>query len=163
LQQLQGSLIERIEVITNPSARYEAEGMAGIINIVLRKERKEGFNGSFDVIIGFPTNMGAAANVNYRRKNLNFFVNYTASYRNTPGRSNLYQELYDDDTTFIYTQSFASRLNGMNNNARAGIDYFFNDKNILTGSYTWRISKGKRFADIQYRDYHLILLTCKAL
>ncbi len=41
----------------------------------------------------------------------------------------------------------------MNNNARAGIDYFFNDKNVLTGSYTWRISKGKRFSDIQYRDY----------
>jgi outer membrane receptor protein involved in Fe transport len=152
LQQLQGSLIERVEIITNPSARYEAEGMAGIINIVLRKERKEGFNGSFDVITGYPANFGAAANVNYRRKNLNFFVNYTASYRNTPGRSSLYQELYNVDTT-IYSQTFDSRLNGMNNNARAGIDYFFNDKNILTGSYTWRISKGKRFADIYYRDY----------
>jgi outer membrane receptor protein involved in Fe transport len=152
LQQLQGSLIERIEIITNPSARYEAEGMAGIINIVLRKERKEGFNGSFDIITGYPTNLGAAANINYRKKNLNFFINYTASYRNTPGRSRLYQELYAADTT-IYRQSFDSRLNGMNNNARAGIDYFFNDKNILTGSYTWRISKGKRFADIRYSDY----------
>ena len=49
LQQLQASMIERVEVITNPSARYEAEGMAGIINIVLKKERKEGFNGSFEV------------------------------------------------------------------------------------------------------------------
>ncbi len=77
LQQLQGSSIERIEVITNPSARYEAEGMGGIINIVLKKERKEGINGSFDLITGYPTNLGAAANVNYRRKNLNFFVNYT--------------------------------------------------------------------------------------
>ncbi|QDK83828.1 TonB-dependent receptor [Spirosoma sp. KCTC 42546] len=153
LQQLQGSMVERVEVITNPSARYEAEGMGGIINIVLKKERKEGFNGSFDIITGNPANFGAAANVNYRRKNLNFFINYTASYRNTPGRSSLYQEVYSNDTTFAYRQSSTSQLKGQNNNARAGIDYFFNPKSILTASYTWRLSKGKRFSDIQYLDY----------
>ncbi len=153
LQQLQGSMIERVEVITNPSARYEAEGMGGIINIVLKKDQKQGFNGSFDIITGVPANFGAAANINYRRKNLNFFVNYTASYRNTPGRSNLYQELYRNDSTFITRQTMTSRLNGQNNSARAGIDYYFNEKNILTGSYTWRISKGKRYSDIQYLDY----------
>ncbi|QHT70225.1 TonB-dependent receptor [Rhodocytophaga rosea] len=153
LQQLQGSQIERVEIITNPSARYEAEGMSGIINIVLKKERKEGFNGSFDLIAGHPANYGAAASINYRKKNLNFFVNYTGSYRNTPGRNSLYQELYRNDSTFLSRQTFNSRLNGMYNTARAGIDYYFNDKNILTGSYTWRISKGKRYSDIQYRDY----------
>ncbi|WP_460958700.1 TonB-dependent receptor [Spirosoma litoris] len=153
LQQLQGSMVERIEVITNPSARYEAEGMGGIINIVLKKERKEGFNGSFDIITGNPANFGAAANVNYRRKNLNFFINYTASYRNTPGRSSLYQEVYSNDTTFAYRQNSTYKLKGQNNNARAGIDYFFNPKSILTASYTWRLSKGKRFSDIQYLDY----------
>ncbi len=153
LQQLQGSSIERIEVITNPSARYEAEGMGGIINIVLKKERKEGINGSFDLITGRPDNFGIGANVNYRRKNLNFFVNYTASYRNTPGRNSLYQEIDYQDTTFISRQTFASRLKGMNNNARAGLDFFINPTNVLTGSYTYRLSKGKRFADIQYLDY----------
>lgn len=153
LQQLQGSMIERIEVITNPSARYEAEGMGGVINIVLKKERKEGFNGSFDIITGYPSNFGAAANVNYRRKNLNFFVNYTASFRNTPGRNALYQEVYTNDTTFMYRQNSTSTLKGQNNNARAGIDYFFSPTSILTAAYTWRISKGKRFSDIQYLDY----------
>ncbi|WP_234734574.1 outer membrane beta-barrel family protein [Tellurirhabdus bombi] len=153
LQQLQGSSIERIEIITNPSARYEAEGMGGVINIILKKERKEGFNGSFDVITGYPTNFGAAANVNYRRKNLNFFVNYTAAFRNTPGRSSQYQEVYRNDTTFLTRQSSTSKLKGQNNNARAGLDYFFDSKNILTASYTWRISKGKRYSDIQYLDY----------
>ncbi len=155
LQQLQGSMIERVEVITNPSARYEAEGMGGIINIVLKKERKEGFNGSFDVISGYPSNFGAAANINYRHKNLNFFVNYTASFRNTPGRSSLYQETYSNDTTVAYRQNSTSNLKGQNNNARAGIDYFFSPKSILTASYTWRLSKGKRFSDIQYLDYKI--------
>ncbi|HEX9958800.1 MAG TPA: TonB-dependent receptor family protein, partial [Fibrella sp.] len=153
LQQLQGSMVERVEVITNPSARYEAEGMGGIINIVLKKERKEGFNGSFDVITGYPANFGAAANVNYRRKNLNFFINYTASYRNTPGRNSLYQEVYSHDTTFRYRQNSTSQLKGQNNNARAGLDYFFSPNSSLTASYTWRLSKGKRFSAIQYLDY----------
>ncbi len=153
LQQLQGSMIERVEIITNPSARYEAEGMGGIINIVLKKERKEGFNGSFDIITGYPTNIGAAANVNYRRKNLNFFINYTMSHRNTPGINYLYQELYRNDSTFISERDMRSSLKGMANSARGGIDYYFNDKNVLTGSYTWRTSKGKRFSTLKYRDY----------
>jgi ferric enterobactin receptor len=152
LQQLQGSSIEQIEVITNPSARYEAEGMGGIINIVLKKERQEGFNGSFDLITGRPDNFGLGANVNYRRKNLNFFVNYTASYRNAPGRNTTYQELYGADT-LISDQTMDTRLKGLNNSARAGLDYFINPNNILTGAYTYRLSKGKRYSDIRYLDY----------
>lgn len=153
LQQLQGSMIERVEIITNPSARYEAEGMGGVINIVLKKERKEGINGSFDIITGHPTNYGAAANVNYRRKNLNFFFNYTLSYRNMPSRNYLYQELYRNDSTFIMERDMKSNLKGMNNSARGGIDFYLNPKNILTGAYTWRTSKGKRFSTLIYRDF----------
>lgn len=153
LQQLQGSMIDRVEIITNPSARYEAEGMGGIINIVLKKERKEGFNGSFDVVAGYPENFGLAANVNYRRKDFNFFINYSASYRNAPGKNDQYQELYRNDSTFISTKHMEHRLKGMYNNARAGLDYFFDDNNILTAAYTYRISKGKRYSDIYYHDY----------
>jgi outer membrane receptor protein involved in Fe transport len=153
LAQLQGSMIERVEIITNPSARYEAEGMGGVINIVLKKERKEGFNGSFDIITGHPTNFGGAANVNYRRKNLNFFINYTMSYRNTPGKNFVYQELFRNDSTFIMERDMKSNLKGMANSARGGIDYYFNAKNVLTGAYTWRTSKGKRFSTLNYRDY----------
>lgn len=157
LQQLQGSMVERVEIITNPSARYEAEGMAGIINIVLKKERKQGLNGSFDVVAGYPENFGLAANVNYRHKSFNFFVNYSASYRNAPGKNSLYQELYRNDSTFISTKNMEHRLKGMYNNARAGLDYYFDDKNILTAAYTYRISKGKRYSDIFYHDYQSTL------
>ena len=153
LQQLQGNIIERVEIITNPSARYEAEGMGGIINIILKKEKKQGINGSFDIITGHPTNFGVAANVNYRRKNLNFFINYTVSFRNTPGRNSLYQELFRNDSTFITEKYMTSKLKGQNNSARGGLDYYFNDKNVLTAAYTYRISKGKRFSNIDYSDY----------
>ncbi len=153
LQQLQGSQIERVEVITNPSARYEAEGMGGVINIILKKERSEGFNSSVDLITGYPGNFGLSSNLNYRRKNLNFFVNYTIAYRNRPGRNSLYQEVYRNDSTFITQQRSVNLQKVMNNNIQAGIDYYFNEQNILTGAYTYRGSKGKRYSDIYYNDY----------
>ena len=60
LRSLQADMIERIEVVTNPSVRYEAEGTAGIINIVLKKDKRKGFNGSVDLRGGFPFEWGKA-------------------------------------------------------------------------------------------------------
>jgi outer membrane receptor protein involved in Fe transport len=152
LQQLQASMIERVEVITNPSARYEAEGMAGIINIVLRKERNEGFNASFEGVAGSPTNFGGAANLNYRHKRVNFFINYGIAYRIQPGTSSLYQEVYEADTTFLKQKNSGS-ITGFNNNIRGGIDFFFTETSILTGSYLFRRSDATRATDIDYRNY----------
>lgn len=152
LQQLQASMIERVEVITNPSARYEAEGMAGIINIVLRKERNQGFNGSFELITGTPTNFGGAANLNYRHRKVNFFVNYGIAYRVQPGRSSLYQESFGADTTFL-SQKNEGTITGFNNNIRGGIDFYFTETSILTGSYLFRRSDVTRLTDINYRLY----------
>ena len=153
LQQLPASLIERVEIITNPSARYEAEGNAGIINIVLKKDKQQGFNGSVEVITGYPTNLGAAANFNYRHKKINFFINYGIAYRNQPGVGRLYQEVYGPDTTFILQQNNKSTLKGLNNNIRGGLDYYFTEKSILTASYLFRRSDATRTMDIRYEDY----------
>ena len=153
LRQLQGNLIDRVEVITNASARYEAEGSGGIINIVLKKERTQGLNGAIDLITGYPTNFGTALNMNYRKNSLNFFLNYGINYRNSRGDGSLYQEVYSGDTTFIYRQNNERENPGFNNNIRAGLDYFFNPKNILTASYTWRHSKTKRISELEYFDY----------
>ena len=153
LRQLQGSLIESVEVITNPSARYEAEGSAGIINIVLKKERKDGFNGSFEVTLGQPTNVGVAANINYRYKKVNFFINYGLNYRVQPNIADVYQEIYNGDTTLIQQQSKEGTFTGLNNNIRGGLDYFFNEKNILTASYRFQRSDGRRLTDVRYDDY----------
>ena len=81
LQQLQASMVDKVEIITNPSARYEAEGVGGVINIILKKEKQQGFNGSIEAVAGTPTNLGAAANFNYRHKRFNFFINYGINYR----------------------------------------------------------------------------------
>lgn len=153
LQQLQASMIERVEVVTNPSARYESEGLGGIINIVLKKDKNQGFNGSVDVITGYPDNYGLAANFNYRHKRVNFFINYGLAYRDLPGRGSMYQEVYGQDTTFILKQTNEGHIRGLNNNIRGGLDFYLNDKNIFTASYLFRRADVNRITHITYNDY----------
>jgi len=153
LQQLQASMVERVEIITNPSARYEAEGMAGIINIILKKDRRQGFNGTIELVGGDPLNLGAAFNLNYRHKKINFFINYGVTYRKAPYKGSIYQEVYEPDTTWIFKQRNSGTLSGFNNLVRAGIDYYFTEKSILTGSYMNRRLLSERTTDIKYEDY----------
>jgi ferric enterobactin receptor len=153
LQQLQASMIEKVEIITNPSARYEAEGSAGIINIVLKKDNRQGFNGSFEVLAGFPTNYGASANLNYRHRKMNFFINYGLSYRESPGNSYTYQERTPSDTTFILKQTATSKMKMLNNSIRGGLDFFFTEKSILTATYFWKRSDANRLNYLRYEDY----------
>ncbi|MCU0402650.1 MAG: TonB-dependent receptor, partial [Algoriphagus sp.] len=154
LRQLPANLVERVEVITNPSARYEAEGMAGVINIILKKDSKQGFNGSGELITGYPVNLGFTANLNYRKNRINWFINYGLAHRKTPGISELYQEVYNEDgTTSLLAQNNTTTVTGFNNNLRGGLDYFFSEKSILTASYVWRRSDVRRITDIRYNDY----------
>ncbi len=154
LRQLQANLVERVEVITNPSARYEAEGMAGVINIILKKDTNRGFNGSFEVIGGTPLNLGFSTNLNYRKNRINWFINYSLARRHQPNVSELYQEVYNEDgTVSILSQNNAGLVKSFNNNIRGGLDYYFNEKSILTASYLWRRSDARRITDIRYEDY----------
>lgn len=153
LQQLQASLVERVELITNPSARYEAEGMAGIINIVLKKDRRQGFNGSFELISGNPDNYGVAANLNYRKNKINFFVNYGIAHRIQPSNGKVSQSYISGDSTFFFEQQDRMRLKTFNNNVRAGLDYFFNETNILTAAYLYRGSLASRVRNFRYDDF----------
>lgn len=153
LQNLPANLIDRVEVITNPGARYEAEGMAGILNIVLKKERKKGINGSFDVTTGWPQQYGLAANMNMRRNRFNFFTNYSIRYREGWGRGNQFQEFFEDGETYITDNRSRRDRTGLSNNFRFGADYFFNDKNILTTAFNYSYGKDDNFNTIKYLDY----------
>ena len=80
LRQIPSEAIERVEVITSPSARYDAEGTGGILNIILKKDKLVGFNGSVNVTVGDPANNTASASVNYRTKDINLFTITGYSY-----------------------------------------------------------------------------------
>lgn len=87
LRQIPAEAIERVEVITSPSARYDAEGTAGILNIILRKNKLIGFNGSIQLNAGHPDRYGAAFNANLRTTKFNFFTNTGWRYNGSPGNS----------------------------------------------------------------------------
>ncbi len=153
LRNIQGTLMERVEIITNPSARYEAEGMAGIINIILKKEQQKGVNGSFEVTAGYPHQYSLGANVNFRREKINYFLNYSIRYNERPGAGYSYQNFTLADTSYI-TEIDRNRLRtGMSNRLRGGADFLINTKNSITAAFLLGYSDEFNTSNISYQDY----------
>ncbi|MGM0581179.1 MAG: TonB-dependent receptor domain-containing protein [Bacteroidota bacterium] len=155
LRQIQADQIERVEVITNPSARYEAEGNAGIINIIMKKEKKGGVNGSVSANLGYPVIGGVNSNINYRKGNVNLFGSYGVTYRENFGGGYIDQQFTPEDT--IDYSTYVDRVrerSGISQNARFGMDYSFNESTTLTGSFLYRISDENNLSYNYYDDYN---------
>ena len=155
LRQLMGENIEKIEVITNPSARYDAEGEVGIINIVLKKNKKYGYNGSFDISGGYPNISSISLNSNYRYSFINLFTTIGVNYRKFPGRANGLLEYTEPDSIVRTITERRQERGGLGSNIRLGSDIFFNEKNILTASFYYRYGDRNNVAEITYEDYFL--------
>lgn len=152
LRQFQGDLIERIEVITNPGARYDAEGEAGIINIVLKKKRDNGLNGTFEVRTGYPDNHGGSASINYRSGKWNLFGSAGINYRKNPG-SGFSEQRGFGDTTYFFRRDREHTRGGLSQNLRFGADYDMGNKQALTGSFLYRGGDQDNEALLTYTDY----------
>ncbi|WP_037324595.1 TonB-dependent receptor domain-containing protein [Salinimicrobium terrae] len=148
LSQLPADAIERVEVITSPSARYDAEGTAGILNIILRKEKTLGFNGSVTARAGHPDQVGLSANVNYRTNKFNIFNTTGFRYFDAPGNSfadTRYFDYVDEETGEIVNPRYdriiedrqIDRLN-RNFNTSLGFEYYINDMSSLTTTGFYR-------------------------
>ena len=155
LQQFSANMIDKVEIITNPSARYEAEGTAGIINIILKKDRRYGWNGTFDGTLGIPASHNLSTNLNFRTKKLNWFANIGGRYRNTPRQSSEYREDFDDFGALaeITDQQRQSTRGGQSGSGRFGLDYSLSENATLTGSIVYRISD-----DFNQNDINLLYL-----
>ncbi len=136
---LTADMIESIEVITNPSAKYEAEGTAGIINIILKKEEKKGLNGSISANTGIPDNHSLGLSLNLRTENFNFFTQMGAGYRSLPRFNEAINENKITGTT-IRSEGVDFR-NERFYNITLGTDYHINDWNVLTlsGNFAYEI------------------------
>ncbi|MEX2232244.1 MAG: TonB-dependent receptor [Cyclobacteriaceae bacterium] len=151
LRHLQASLVEKIEVITNPSSRYEAAGEVGIINIVLKKNQQNGLNGTFTGNLGHPDFIGGSYSLNLRRKKINLFSSYGVDYRNSPGYSTLYQR-FDGGAKETWQDGDRSRSE-LSHNLMGGLDYFINEKNTITGSIMYNIGDGINPSTLTYNDF----------
>jgi len=160
LRQLPADAIERVEVVTSPSARYDAEGTAGILNIILRKGVATGLNGSLNTTIGDPTQYRIASNINFRTKKINFFTNL--GYRNSLGPGNFLTNLstFENESVNslrIEDRDFERNRNGYNINL--GLEYFLSNESSITGTYFYRDSDNKNLSTntIQVFDANNIL------
>ena len=145
LRQLPAESIERVEVITSPSARYDAEGTAGILNIILRRSKLQGLNGALTVNTGYPFLAGVSGNINYRTGDLNFFNTTGYNYREVPGNSFTETEYFngDDPSTFLREDREFDRIRkGLNTNV--GVEWYVNNSSSITTSLVYRNSDNER-------------------
>ncbi|MDO5509988.1 MAG: TonB-dependent receptor [Weeksellaceae bacterium] len=154
LRNLPADMVERVEVITNPSARYDAQGSGGIINIVMKKGQASGLNGSVTTFVGYPFSLGAAANLNWRLEKWNFFINPSVNNRRMEGRSSFINTFFGDEGPDrvetqdgkTYRERFTTMLSG-------GFQHYLSEKNTigLNASYRYRAGNGLR--ELVYNNY----------
>ena len=158
LDNIPASSIEKIEIINNPSAKYDANGNAGIINIIYKKNKKDGFNGKVGLTSGFgslwvrkenlPTirpqyqftpKVNPSLSLNYRENKVNIFFQGDYLYTETLNKNEFVTRTYDNGT--IINQQTKRNRNTHFATAKAGIDYNINDYNMLTVSCLYGLEK----------------------
>ena len=153
LRQLPAESIEKVEVVTSPSARYEASGTAGIINIILKKDELIGFNATFIANAGIPEYLGGTATLNWRTKRLNIFSTTTYRDQKSLGGGVFNSEYFNGDLP----SSFANETRDYdrirkNYFVNLGAEYYINDKTSLTISGFVRDSNNTSDANTEIDD-----------
>jgi outer membrane receptor protein involved in Fe transport len=149
LKQIPSTSIKKIELITNPSAKYNPEGMSGIINIVLHKNANTGFNGTYSggITFGKTAKYNQSLDLNYKTGKVNFFGNVGQNF-------GTYQ---NDGLVKRYDQDITQKIDVLNDNDsylyKIGMDYLINDHNTLSIYTNQNKSTGKGFVDTNI-DYN---------
>jgi outer membrane receptor protein involved in Fe transport len=140
LQQIPSSSIKQIELITNPSAKYNPEGMSGIINIILHKNSQDGFNGSINtgVTFGITPKVNNALNLNYKVGKVNFYTNYGLNHGKNAnnGYINSFRPNLENEQVFNSSNLNTSHL------IKFGMDYYINEKNTFSFYTNQNIANG---------------------
>ncbi|TPD73345.1 TonB-dependent receptor domain-containing protein [Flavobacterium microcysteis] len=148
LEQIPAESIEKVEVITNPSSKYDSQGTAGIINIVLKKNKNKGFGSSVQVTTGIPDNHALGYNVNYKNKKINIFSDLRYQYINFPSNESSSRATYNGNIIDSYLDGNVDRdRTNRTFTTYLGGDYYFNDKNMITLSYFYRNNTSKNSVD----------------
>ena len=145
LRNIPADALDKIEVITNPSARYDAEGGAGIINIVLKKGKTNGLNGTFIATAGNPKNNNVSGNLNYKTNEFNLFTTLGYQNSNSPGKSYTNSNYLNNDgsiyKSIIENTDRQRAREGLN--YTMGVDWFLDKTLTWTNSVNYRKNDGK--------------------
>jgi outer membrane receptor protein involved in Fe transport len=164
LRSINSNDIEAIEMISNPSAKYDASGNAGIINIRLKKNKKFGTNGTATagLVQGITPKGNASVNLNYRDKKVNLFSNVGGNIGRYENELNLYRIQRDS----LYDQHSVNYNNNKSINLKAGADFFLDNRNTIGGLITTNFSTNdwtsSSNTDIYYNPTNTYQKTLKA-
>ncbi|WP_409415916.1 TonB-dependent receptor domain-containing protein [Flavobacterium sp. PS2] len=155
LRQIPADAIDKVEVITNPSARYDAEGGSGLINIILKKGKNQGFNGTFIASTGIPETYGVSANANYKTKKINYFTTAGYSYRTTEGGGSTNSEYLNPDGSI---KSYLDELRDTKRlrkgfNARVGAEWEITPTIFWTNAVNYQKNSGEDKDLIDYNNF----------
>ncbi|MTB50096.1 TonB-dependent receptor [Lewinella sp. W8] len=149
---LTADMIESVEVITNPSAKYDAEGTSGIINIVLKKEERKGMNGSMTLNVGAPHNHSLGLSLNRRTEKFNLFSQLGAGYRELPNDTrSINRDLTTGNVLFSEGEEFR---NEQFYNFVLGTDYYIDERNVITlsGNFAYEVEDQPSSTEFRLED-----------
>lgn len=151
LQQIPASTIENIEIITNPSAKYDAEGTGGIINIITKKQKLEGFSGIINVRGGIWDTYGGDATLSYKKKRFTFLLSGNYNHMGHPGTYESVMNTTLNDTTVSTINNGTEKRSFTRYNINAGIEYDITDNSFIGVSYRYGAFKMLSNDELDYQ------------
>ena len=152
LKLIPSSQVDRVELITNPSAKYEAQGSGGIINIILKDDSdKKGLSGVVNAQSGYPNNLGFSSNLAYTRGRVKTFLGVGVGHRDAPGRYSMRQTFYRDNS-YLTTEGDLGR-SSTTYSLRTGSSFEINDRTSLSASLEGRLGDEDNHRGNLFTDY----------
>ena len=148
LDAIPANLIDRIEVVTNPSAKYDPDGTSGIINIILKKNKLRGINGNVSSNVASGNIFNSSTSLSIRNARFNVYGTY--SYRHYEGERNNFGQMnrFFGDTLFSLKQDRKGTDYNVGNTIKAGSDFYLKDRNTLGISLTAGQGERNRYGDL---------------
>ncbi len=153
LQQIPTSSIENIEIITNPSAKYDPEGTAGIINVITKKSKLSGFSGIVNASVGSYENYASDFLINYRTDKLNVYAGANYNHRTRPGTRSIDNSNTQEDTTYHIFSSGSGDFERITQSIKTGFDFFLSKATSFSGSFTYGERDMDRTSVLSYHEW----------
>lgn len=155
LRQIPADAIDKVEVITNPSARYDAEGGAGILNIILKKGKNQGLNGTFIASTGIPETYGLSGNLNYKTEKMNYFTTTGYNYRTNQGGGKTNAEYFNTDrsTSKFIDESRDTQRIRKGITTKTGLEWSITPNTFWTNSVSYQDNNGNTEDLVTYNNF----------